>query len=195
MTRVWQGLARDVLPALPPSSRPSVFVDIADPSERSDADLKAGLEALGAMNALTPVTLGLNAAETARIARLVGAPVDLGERGDPALDALPRASEALCRSLGLACVVCHQRRSAAGAEAGGSASFVGPFVRRPKLSTGAGDHFNAGFALGQALGLPLVQRLATGCACSGWYVQRGEPPTLDELAGFLDALPPPEEEG
>lgn len=192
MTRVWQGLARDVLPSIDAAARPAVFVDLADPSERSDADLIEGLRALGAINGLTPVTLGLNAAESARIADLLGARHHLGRTGEPEAGALREAASNLGVALELACVVCHSRRAAAGAEALASSSFEGPFVRKPKLSTGAGDHFNAGFALARALGLPLEQCLAAGCACSGWYVREGEPPSLDQLVASLDALPDPE---
>ena len=48
----------------------------------------------------------------------------------------------------------------------GTAKFLGPFVQHPKISTGAGDHFNAGFALGRTLGFDLEQSLCCGVATS-----------------------------
>ena len=74
----------------------------------------------------------------------------------------------------------------------GSASFAGPFVQQPKISTGAGDHFNAGFCLGQVLGFTLEQSLCVGVATSGYYVRSAESPTAAQLAEFITKLPPPQ---
>ena len=66
-------------------------------------------------------------------------------------------------------------------------------VARPALSTGAGDHFNAGFALGLALGVPLPAALAIGCATSGAYVRDAQSPDRPRLVKFLRDLPEPEQ--
>jgi sugar/nucleoside kinase (ribokinase family) len=65
-------------------------------------------------------------------------------------------------------------------------------VAKPRLSTGAGDHFNAGFALAQAAGLPLEECLAVGTATSGAYVRDAESPTLPRLCDMLATLPEPQ---
>ena len=95
----------------------------------------------------------------------------------------------------LACVVIHPRGGASAATADGTASFAGPFVAHPKISTGAGDHFNAGFALGQLLSLSLAECLCAGVATSGYYVRTAHSPTLTELADFIAALPEREARG
>jgi sugar/nucleoside kinase (ribokinase family) len=66
-------------------------------------------------------------------------------------------------------------------------------VREPKISTGAGDHFNAGFCLGRVLGLSLEESLCTGVAMSGYYVRTAQSPTILQLAGFVEKLPSPEQ--
>ena len=48
-------------------------------------------------------------------------------------------------------------------------------MQQPKISTGAGDHFNAGFCLGRVLGFWLAESLCAGVATSGYYVRTGEP--------------------
>jgi len=186
MPAIWDGLLHNVLNHLPEDAAPpAVFVDLADPAKRSDEDVLAAVEQLQRLNALAPVTLGLNLAESARVLRLYRE----GRRDD-----LAGAAEAVHRSAGLACVIVHSRHGAAAAEAGDTTSFAGPFVREPVISTGAGDHFNGGFAFAQALGLPLEHRLAAGVAVSGHYVRNAEAPTLDELVEFLRDLPDPERE-
>jgi sugar/nucleoside kinase (ribokinase family) len=110
------------------------------------------------------------------------------------------AIESLARSirekLKLHGVVIHPRSCAAAAIAEGStvssAKFAGPFVAEPKLSTGAGDEFNAGFSLARLAGLSVEQALACGTGASGYYVRNAGSPTLEQLADFLDELPPPQ---
>ena len=69
-----------------------------------------------------------------------------------------------------------------------------PFTRRPnaisnpKLTTGAGDHFNAGFCIGRLLGMDLAESLQIGVATSGFYVRNARSPKLDDLKKFLRSL-------
>ena len=77
----------------------------------------------------------------------------------------------------------HGGGASAGRGGGGggeqAAFFAGAFIAHPKISTGAGDHFNAGFCLGRVLGLGLEESLCAvaGPACSS---ARGKaPPPLN----------------
>jgi sugar/nucleoside kinase (ribokinase family) len=65
-------------------------------------------------------------------------------------------------------------------------------VQQPKISTGAGDHFNAGFCLGLVLGFSLPESLCVGVATSGYYVRTAQSPTATELADFIAELPAPQ---
>lgn len=186
MTEIWRAMARDILPGIDANERPGVFVDLADPAKRTDGDLRAAIDALGAMNELTPVALGCNFSESARLARVLGASLsedesDLGARASALRDAI---------NLSTVCV--HTRRAAGASDASGCAHFDAAFTSDPAISTGAGDTFNAGFALGHALGAPLAQRVALGVANSGFYVRHRTPPSIGELASFLDDLPEPD---
>ena len=49
-------------------------------------------------------------------------------------------------------VVIHPRESAAAATAKGAWWVPGPYTSKPLITTGAGDHFNAGYTTGQLLG-------------------------------------------
>ena len=70
---------------------------------------------------------------------------------------------------------------------GGAASIVkGPFCEKPLISTGAGDHFNAGFCLGKLLGFDNIDSLLTAVSTSGFYVRTAVSPNLTDLAGFLE---------
>jgi sugar/nucleoside kinase (ribokinase family) len=140
------------------------------------------------MDGLVPVTLGLNLAESERVARVLG--VDAYADASSLGEGVRIAAERIRQRSGLACIVIHPREGAGAADrVGGSGWFEGPFTARPRLSTGAGDHFGAGFSFAQVLELPIEQCLAVGCAVSGAYVRDAESPDLPRLAGFLRDLP------
>ena len=190
---IWEGLIRDVLPGLASGASGAghprrVFIDLSDPAKRTDEDLRSALETLGRMNELLPVTLSLNLAEGERVARVLG--VDAFTDA-PSLGAGVRlAAERVRERSGLACLVIHPREGAGAADdSGASAWFEGPFTAHPKLSTGAGDHFGAGFSFAQVLGLPLAEALAVGCGVSGAYVRDALSPDLARLTSFLRGLP------
>ncbi len=193
---IWRGLIRDVLPHA--ARPPRVTIDLSDPAKRTDDDLRAGLDLLAEINTLAPVTLGLNLAESERIERVcTGAGTAATPGHGPRRDAdlgprIMRASALLRESLRLDCVVIHPREGAAATDARGSAWFDGPMTRTPRISTGAGDHFNAGFAAAQIAGLPLDQCLACATALSGAYVRDGVGPDLTRLCEFLRSLPDPD---
>ena len=189
MSRIWAKLIKDVLPSLPPTrnGRRLIFVDLADPEKRTADDLGYALKLLGRLQEFADVTLGMNVKE----ARQVGQSVGIDVSGDSPTD-LQEAAVGLREALQLDCCVIHPRNGAAAATAGGPAAFDGPFVREPQISTGAGDHFNAGFMLGRLLEFPLEQCLCTGVATSGQYVRTGMSPSLEALAEFIRDLPGPE---
>jgi len=192
---IWQRLLTDVLPDCNDDGEPRklVFIDLADPAKRTRDDLKRGLATGAGLNAQADVIYGFNLAEASQVADVLGVAID----GD-AEAAIETTAGKLREALGVAGVVIHPRAGAAaslklnGAAETSSATFRGPFVQKPKLSTGAGDNFNAGFCLGVLAGLPVEQCLATGTGTSGFYVREAHSPSLVELAAFLDELPDPQ---
>ena len=194
LTDIWANVAQHVLPRLSPKPR-RFFVDLADPEKRSPADLRAALGVLARINAgeggaaPLPVTLGLNLSEALQVAKAVG----VTPPADAEAQLLPLAADVRA-ALALDTVVVHPRTGAAAATAAdpGPAAFAGPFVRQPALSTGAGDHFNAGFITGQLLNLPTAHALCLGTALSGYYVRHAATPDRDQLVTFLHSLPEPQ---
>ncbi|HVS70079.1 MAG TPA: PfkB family carbohydrate kinase [Phycisphaerae bacterium] len=184
LTAIWQHLLSDILPRL--SKKPRlIFVDLADPEKRMRADLRAALEVLAEINLQAPVTLGLNLSEAMQVAEACGCSCE----GDATLADLAAVAGRVREALHLGTVVIHPRSGAAAATAEESAHFEGPFVESPKISTGAGDHFNAGFAAARLLGLTLGESLAMATATSGYYVRTAVTPRQGALAEFLANLP------
>ena len=189
---IWEGLIDSVLPRLSKNANRRVFIDLADPAKRTDEDVRRAMGILKRMNALIPVTLGLNQAEAERMASVFGVGVFREEQHRTMGVAVQAAAVALREAMGLACVVVHPREGAGAAllsDRGVEAAwFEGPFTPTPRLSTGAGDHFNAGFALGLMLGMSVEESLAIGCGTSGAYVRDAQSPTRERLVEFLRSL-------
>lgn len=187
---------RDCLqtPTLRGQPRKRIVIDLSDPAKRTREDLRRVLDLLASLQPCADVTLGLNFAESLQVAEVLG--VAAGSATPQTRDELAQACMRLAtmvrESLQLACVVIHPREGAAGATAGHLAWIDGPLVLAPRLSTGAGDHFNAGFAFAQALGCSLGACLAMGVGVSGAYVRDAASPDAPRLAAFLDDLPEPE---
>ena len=192
MTEVWRNLLR-VLPKVPSlrKQRKHIFIDLVDPEKRTAEDLHAALGLCRKMQTYVAVTLGLNLKESTQAAEVLG--LRTGKDPEANIEATARAIRG---KLGLYTVVIHPRKSAAAARlvngVEDSAIFAGPFVAVPKLSTGAGDNFNAGFCLGTLAGLTLEECLCVGTAVSGYYVRNAGSPTLTQLAKFCAKLPAPE---
>jgi len=179
MSDIFRRLVDDVLPRLPAKPR-QFFFDLADPEKRSRADLLTALELIGRFEAFGEVTLGLNLKEAQQVHRSLdfhALPED--ETGLRTIAGDIRAK------LGVAAVVVHPKESAACATADDTAWIPGPYTANPLITTGAGDHFNAGFCTGRLLGLTAASCLTLGACTSGHYVRHAKSPSLGELETFL----------
>jgi hypothetical protein len=187
MSDILKKLQTDIFPNCPRRER-IVFIDLADPEKRTHADIEAALNVLSGFQSFADLILGLNLKESTGIAQVLG----LKLPSDPEA-VIEQTAAGIRKKMGVSCVVIHPRKGAAAATATESASFAGPFVQQPKISTGAGDHFNAGFCLGRVAGLTLEESLCTGVGTSGYYVRNAESPTGRQLADFIAELPPPQD--
>lgn len=193
---IWDGLVREVLPRIDASDR-RIFIDLSDPAKRTDDDIREALTQLRKLEEFTGirVTLGLNLSEVQRVDAVIGSRAFHGVLGSPTGLSLARGTALIREKLGLSTVVVHPREGAAAADRDAPESsrgcwFDGPFTSSPQLSTGAGDHFNAGYAFAQVRGLSVPECLATACAVSGAYVRDAQSPSLERLLSFLRDLPP-----
>lgn len=191
---IWRYLIDKVLPKVAKNGpRKLVFVDLADPEKRPREDLLGAVKLCAEFVPYADVTLGFNLKESTQVAEVLG----LAVPSEPERH-IEQTARAIREKLGVTTVVIHPRKGAAAATKtpGGdvqSGQFAGPFIQEPKLSTGAGDNFNAGFVLGQLAGLPIDQCLCTGTGSSGYYVRNAGSATLKQLADFCDDLPAPQQ--
>ncbi len=190
---IWEGLCNDIFPHISENHNRRIFIDLSDPAKRTDADIVTAMKLVQQLQTHLPVTLGLNLAESGRIAGVIGAEVYDDEHNRTLAEMVPEAAMSIRDKLGLDCVVIHQHTGAGGADRSGEAYwFAGPYTRKPRISTGAGDHFGGGFSFAQMAGLPLGESLAAACGVAGAYVRDAASPSRTRLIEFLRDLPVPE---
>lgn len=180
MTSIFNTLVERVFPTIGPRENRHFFFDLADPAKRADADILSAIHAIKRFQAHGAVTLGLNFSESQQIARVLGH--DMFEANEANLK---KAANKIRQTLEISCVVIHPSDSAACATKDGTHWVQGPWCDHPKITTGAGDHFNAGFMTGQLLGFSPIASLTTAVSFSGSYVRTGKSPTLSDIATFI----------
>ena len=177
---IWRQIQSRVLPKAAPKVRPFVFFDLADPEKRLPQDIRAALELIQRFNRFYRVILGLNQKEAQQIAVVLGVP---GEAESKA--AMVNVATQIFSKLKIERLVVHPTAYAVSADSSGTVSVDGPFCPKPRITTGAGDHFNAGFCLGNLLGFHHELALLIGVMTSGFYVRTGQSPSLADLIGFI----------
>ncbi|MDP3131083.1 MAG: PfkB family carbohydrate kinase, partial [Bacillota bacterium] len=185
MTSVWNSMLQNLLPKMPKrEKKPYFFVDLADPEKRENVEIIEALDLLKKFTIRFTVVLGLNKKEAYDVAGVLGLfPKDALAAMTPTLK---EVTEAIYRRLWIDAVVVHPVDRSATCVNGIYREAFGPYCDKPKLTTGAGDNFNAGYVLGLLLGLDPEEALLTGMATSGFYVRNAKSPDFAELTAFIE---------
>jgi len=183
MSDLWESLQRELCPDLT-GPRRRMFFDLADPEKRKPADILRALELIKGFQKHFDVTLGLNEKETWELAEAYGLPAQPHSRENLAATSLE-----IARRVAVSTLVVHPVRYALAVSRGEVTEVDGPLITRPKITTGAGDHFNAGFCLGQLLGFDDALALLCGVSTSGFYVRHAASPSVGDLIGLLRDWP------
>ena len=183
MSDIWAAVLKEVCPGMK-GARRRLFIDLADPEKRTPEDISRALELICAFQKYFDVILGLNEKESYEIGKNLGLKID---------DHSPEGLQKLCREIHLQIrvdtIIVHPTAYALASGPDALALVEGPFTPKPKITTGAGDHFNSGFCLGKMLGFTTECCLLTGVATSGFYVRTAQSPSIPDIATLLRNWP------
>jgi hypothetical protein len=183
MSDIWASIQNDLLPGLSGDKR-RIFFDLADPEKRLPQDIERALGLIEKFETKFDVILGLNEKEAYEIAKVLGLPSKPTD-----WEGLADLSVQIQKRVPVETLVVHPVAYAL-AVSGGKADVVqGPVCKKPKVTTGAGDHFNSGFCLGKLLGLDNAASVLCGAATSGHYVRNAESPKVPDLAALMRDWP------
>ena len=183
MSEIWAAVLKEICPSLN-GSRRKLFIDLADPEKRTNGDILRALELVTAFQRYFDVVLGLNEKESGEIGKHLGL-----NTSDRSPEGLLRLCREIHQRIRVDTLVVHPTAYALASGADGTALVEGPYTPKPKITTGAGDHFNSGFCLGKLLGFPTDRCLLTGVTTSGYYVRTGQSPAILDLAQLLRNWP------
>lgn len=145
------------------AQRKILFFDLADFSARSSEDVRQLILILQTLSARHHVVLGLNQKESELLGR---------KYYETSLNK-EQVGKRLADDLAGATIVIHSRTEAEcwhGPEYFLRKAFV---ISHPKILTGSGDHFNAGFCCGILKHMSLEDSLALGNRAAGYYISHG----------------------
>jgi len=182
MTDIWNNIINRILPQITiKEEKPFMFIDIADPEKRERHDIIEALSLLKSFKSHFKVVLGLNKKEAYDVSVHLGlfSPEEILNKE------LREVNQALYDYLKIDYVVIHPVERSSVIYKGNYYEEMGPYISEPKLTTGAGDNFNAGFVLGLLLGLDPDEALLTGMSTSGYYVRNADSPTFEQLNNFI----------
>ncbi len=183
MSELWDSLLAEFSPAQHDRRR-KIFFDLADPEKRTPRDIERALNLIVKFEKFFEVILGLNEKEACAIGEVLGVTAASQTR-----DGLSSLSLEIQKRVPVDTLVIHPVAFAL-AVSGGQVSVVdGPFVAKPLITTGAGDHFNSGFCLGKLLGFDNAASVLCGVTTSGFYVRNAQSPSMEDLATMLRDWP------
>jgi hypothetical protein len=177
-SQIWQGILDEILPSiLPTVIKPFFFTDFSDCSRKSKEAILFAIDLLGRFRRYFRVHVSLNQNEAALVAKALDLPDFVSdEEFVKALFGLTNGDV----------MIIHRVNDAIAFDGKSFEKCDTFFCKEPKILTGGGDNFNAGYCYGLFKDLNLFQSLLVANAVSGSYVKTGISPDVESLKAFLE---------
>lgn len=178
-TKIWKGLLADVLSKIAPTEKkPIGFFDLSDCSKRSPNSIREALDLLKEFSIYWKMVLSLNLNEAINLNTLLTGKI-LNE------NSLDEIGENIYKRVSISQVVIHCSKQAMVWDEHGIHQCNSIYLTNPKLSTGAGDNFNAGYCVGILMDLETEDSLWLGHLVSHHYMKHGKSATTLDLMHLL----------
>jgi sugar/nucleoside kinase (ribokinase family) len=148
-----------------------VFFDLCDSSAKDLSQIEAVVSLIGKFASRRRTILSMNANEALDIGGKI-----TGRKGSAA-ELAPLIFNRLC----LDELLIHQHSESLAFSAAGIAAEPCAVNNKPKISTGAGDNFNAAYCCASLAGLPIAEKLRFANAYAGAYIAKGSSPDCRAL--------------
>ncbi|MDR1528523.1 MAG: PfkB family carbohydrate kinase [Puniceicoccales bacterium] len=176
MTSIAQFFVAEILPQCTKNGR-LFFFDLADPEKRKQPELVEFLHVISSYQKFGRSVLGLNVREAQQVLHALGQDFPLDEREDR----MEEAARLLRKALKIEVVFIHGVKVSSAATDKQSAIANKYFVKDPKILTGAGDRYNAGFLASYLCNNDVNFAINFAAATSAFYVKNMVSPTLDDV--------------
>ena len=178
-SKIWEGVLNEILPSIViTGQKPFFFTDFSDCSRRSKQDIQFAIDLLGRFRKYFKVIISLNQNEADLISKALNVQWQ-------------RSDEEFVKEMFKSCnadlLVIHRTKDALGYDGVAYEKCDTFFCKEPKILTGGGDNFNAGFCYSLFHELNLFQSLLVANAVSGSYVKTSISPDVNKLIDFLQS--------
>lgn len=179
-TAIWKGILDDIIPALSSSERAEYFfTDFSDCSRKTKEEIKSAINLLARFRRYFRVVISLNQNEAEMVAG--------------AFELKPAISDedfvkSLFRIINSDILVLHRPKDAISFDGISFEKCDTFFCKEPRILTGGGDNFNAGYCFSLLNEFDPLQSLLVANAVSGSYVRNGISPDVNGLILQLTSL-------
>ena len=181
-TNIWEGFFKEIVrPHI--SHSPHFLFDLADPSKKSNLEIAKFFQLIHLYKDYGTVTLGLNENEANKLYQAIAQIEQLEVSSSSNLESI---GSFIFQHSGAHNLMIHPIDGCYLWNATDIYFQKGRVIRKPKVSTGGGDNFNAGFYFGLLNGYSLEASMVLAMATSGAYVQNGKSPGKKELKKYLN---------
>jgi hypothetical protein len=176
-SQIWKGFLDEIFPeTIKTGPKALFFTDFSDCSRKSEKEIGYALGLLGNFRKYFKVILSLNQNEAALTAKALGL---MNSENDEEF------IKELFGLINVDILVIHRTNDAFSYDGESYEKCDTFFCDEPKILTGGGDNFNAGFCYSVLSDLNPFQSLLVANAVSGSYVKTGISPDAEQLKKFL----------
>lgn len=176
---IWRSFLDNVFSSLPQDEKRMFFTDFSDCSRKSKSQIAEAVDILSMYRKYFKVVLSLNVNESMLVAKALAVPESASD-------------ENFMRNMHKACnvdiLLIHRIKDALAYDGSELTSCDTFFTSEPKILTGGGDNFNAGFCYSTFFDIDLYGSLLLANAVAGFYVREGHSPDIDWLVNFLSGV-------
>lgn len=176
---LWESAYEEAFAGEPCDKSRFAFFDLCDCSRKTKAEIEAVLSLIGRFTKQRTAILSVNENE----AHVISSRVLDGSREPASIAKLLQERYSIDE------VLIHTIRESFLATCRGTTLHPTLFVEQPKLSTGAGDHFNAAFCFGTAMGFSDEDRILFANRYANFYISQGYSPSLQEMVHHTVSKP------
>jgi hydroxymethylpyrimidine/phosphomethylpyrimidine kinase len=165
--------------------RPYLLLDPADPKKREATDLKLDLMNLHRLSDHFKLILCVNYSEAEQIARAFNPLIQIDKGQEK--KSLAFLLEEISQKLPSFVIIIHDLYNSAIKDQLQSHFISNPWIEKPLITTGGGDHFNAGVAHALMSGFSLEDTIRFASIVAASYVQNGICPTIEQVNVFRNS--------
>jgi hypothetical protein len=178
---IWKGILEEVvIPGRSNAKQQHFFFDLADCSKRRPEAISTSLSLIKQFNLYGRVTISLNRNEAGIVYETLF--------NESAGQNFESAGKKIFEELNVDTFIIHSSKASMAWDCAGFYVSEPDFIADPKISTGAGDNFNAGFCIASLLGADVASSILLANLASNRYMNTGESPDLNCLQAYISEL-------